>query len=516
MDILKTQLYTNITHEFRTPLTVIQGMANQIEKAPKDAKQLIHRNSQHLLHLVNQLMDISKIEAGKMEISLIQSNIIAYLNYLLQSLTSLASSKQIQLIFHSELEELVMDFDPEKLQQIIINLLSNAIKFSDHGKKVVLKASLSPTTSNGQDAFLQIEAIDQGVGIAESQLPHIFDRFYQADNSLTRQAEGTGIGLALTKELVQLMGGKISAKSRLGEGTTFVLYLPIRRTAAQATKADLAESIHEEQPMEAIMAAKKEHISVARAGNKPLLLIIEDNPDIVSYIQICLDGLYQIRVANNGQIGIDLAFELIPDIIISDIMMPEKDGYEVTQVLKNDERSSHIPIILLTAKVDMDSKVEGLQRGTDAYLTKPFHKEELLVRLQKLIELRQKMQARYASFQVQPPTEDVILQVEDAFITKIKGIIEKNMDNTAFSVGDLSQIAGMSQSQLYRKIKALTNLSLVQFIRTYRLQKAKTLLENADLNVTEVAYEVGFSDPLYFSRTFSKEFGFPPSELNKK
>ena len=532
LDELKTKLYTNITHEFRTPLTVIQGMADQIGNNPKEARRLIRRNSKNLLHLVTQMLDMSKIESNKMDMHWVQGNIISYLRYLTQSFQSYAQAKKTQLVFEAGPPEIMMDYEPEKLQHIIANLLSNAIKFTHEGGHVSIHVNevtdhlpLAKTTS----PILRIIVRDDGIGIKEEHLPHIFDRFYQADGSTTRRGDGTGIGLALARELTELMNGVIKVKSELGHGTEFKILLPIRQTADLLDNSKGPGTGSGLMPyFPSIHAAKKSRAPsdpsdsqpiqdqpITDPSNLPLLLIIEDNPDVVIYIRGCLAPLYNVQVAENGKTGIEKALELIPDIIISDVMMPEKDGFEVTQTLKKDERTSHIPIILLTAKADMDSRLEGLERGADAYLAKPFDKKELLIRLEKLVELRRKMQVRYGQLAPLPPTPDVDLQVEDAFLKKIREAVEAHISDVEFTVVRLCREVGMSQPQLYRKIKALTGRSTAAYMRSLRLQKGKILLETTDLNVSEVAFEVGFSNPFYFSNTFSKEFGRSPSDMRK-
>lgn len=509
----KTRLYTNITHEFRTPLTVIQGMAAQIEKKPQSARELIHRNSEQLLRLVTQLLDMSKLESKKMQLELVRGDIIAYLRYLAQSFESYAMDKGIQIYFTSELEKLEMDFDPKKIQHIISNLLSNAIKFTPENGKVELEASkvISPE-SNVPSHVLQIVVRDNGIGMSEEEFPHIFDRFYQVDNSSIRQGEGTGIGLALTKELLKLMNGSITVKSERAKGSEFMVQLPIAVHSHIAAPA--AVDIPAQRPENNGRETNSSHsTSPAPAGDLPLLLLVEDNLDVSLYIKSCLEGQYQILFARDGEEGIRKALEEIPDMIISDVMMPGKNGYELTNILKNDERSSHIPIILLTAKADVDSRLEGLERGADAYLTKPFDKKELLVRVQKLIELRQKMQSRYAK--LLPPDTDTEGKavVEELFLQKVRDIISTQLDNPQFGVAMLCQQVGMSQPQLYRKIKALTNKSTAAYITAVRLHKAMELLQSSGLNVAEVAYKVGYNDPSYFTKSFSREFGCLPSEI---
>ncbi len=523
LDTFKTRLYTNITHEFRTPLTVILGMADQVESQPKaylkEGVQLIRRNGRHLLRLINQLLDLSKLENHSFQLQLQQSNLIPYLHYLTESFHSFANSKNLALRFFSKVETQVMDYDLEQIKQVMTNLISNAVKFTPSGGEVLVRVS-------SESQQLTIEVKDTGLGIAATELPNIFDRFYQVDNPTSRSGEGTGIGLAHTKELVKLMGGNISVTSEVGKGSSFIISLPIRNTA------EIVESFNSEVISEKpVLVDRQENIgkaAVAKIGEQsnsstlPQVLIIEDNPDVVIYLKSCLEGLYQIDVAYNGRIGIEKALETVPDLIISDVMMPEKDGFEVCDILKNDERSSHIPIILLTAKADAASKLAGLQRGADAYLAKPFDKEELLVRLENLIELRARMKAFFIDHLQQLPAagisfaqNDEATSVENAFLEKIKTILETHISDEDFGLPQLCQKIGMSRSQLFRKMKALADTAPSQFIKTYRLNKAKYLLEHSDMNVAEVAYEVGFKDPSYFSKIFQEAFGLAPSATNK-
>ena len=393
LDQVKTRLYTNITHEFRTPLTVIQGMAEKVVEKPDKwlhrGIAMIKRNNQKLLRLVNQMLDLSKLESGKLELQLIQADVIPFLYYLVESFQSYAEAQGVDLQLLPEVEKLEMDYDPDRLTDIVSNLLSNAIKFTPEGGHVYI----SILRNNGS---LVLIVKDTGSGIASDALSHIFDRFYQADDSTTRQGEGTGIGLALTHELVQLMGGNIDASSTPGSGSTFTVVLPIKKEA----------SIHE-QVFEGAAAIKTWEVArqgeVTRLADQvvkeelPHILLIEDNADVVSYLVSCLETEYRISIAHDGEEGIQKALERVPDIIISDVMMPHKDGFEVCYALKNDIRTSHIPIILLTAKADIASRLTGLRRGADAYLTKPFNEEELLIRIENLLEIRKQLQQRYTS-----------------------------------------------------------------------------------------------------------------------
>ncbi len=516
LDSFKTKLYTNITHEFRTPLTVILGMVEQIKKKPEEAAKLIKRNGQNLLNLVNQMLDLSKLESGNLKLDLIQADIVSFLLYVAESFQSLAESKDIRLMAYAETDKLQMDYDEEKLKQVISNLLSNAVKFTTPNGKVVLHiAEVEAEKGDDLTKKLQIKIKDNGVGIPADKLPNIFDRFYQVDDSSIRKGEGTGIGLALTKELVKLMNGEISVSSEEGKGSEFKILLPITNKAPMVTKsykrepAVLTESIPKESKIKESPAISL----IDSNGDQPILLIIEDNPDVITYIKTCLEEEYTIEMATNGQEGIDKALELVPDIIISDVMMPEKDGYEVCAALKTDERTSHIPIVLLTAKATTEDKIAGLTQGADAYLTKPFNKEELLVRLEKLISLRKHLQERYSHFNFEKNNKESVPSKEALFLSKIHELVEGNISDDSFGIPQLCRGLGMSRSQIYRKLIALTGKSTSHYINYIRLHKAQELLKSSDLNVSEVAYDVGFTDPSYFTRLFTKEFGYPPSEV---
>jgi len=511
LDDIKSRFFTNISHEFRTPLTVISGMADQIKENPlgwaEKGTSMIKRNSANLLKLVNQILDLRKLESGALNLDMIQGDVIPYIRYVFESFHSFDESKQIKLHFQTQEAELVMDYDADKLLKIISNLLSNAIKYTDEGGEVFLEVSTKGLES------LQIRIKDTSIGIPEDQLPRIFDRFYQVDDSSTRKGEGTGIGLTYTRELVKALGGQIEVESEQGKGSIFTVQLPIRQQAAPVLSQDKKEAATK---LEAFTFVPEEYapspVSPGPGDEElPYLLIVEDHPDVVQYLIICLEGQYQIEVGRDGQEGIDKAIEKVPDIIISDVMMPRKNGYELCHTLKNDKRTSHIPIVLLTAKADEDSRITGLEKGADAYLAKPFNQKELFIRLEKLLELRQRLKQRYESLDSIPPAEDSSLLQEDAFIKKVQNSVHDHINEENYSITDLCRELGMSRAQLHRKIKALTGRSTSLFVRSIRLLKAKELLQTTDLNVSEVAYEVGFSNPKYFSRIFSEEFGQAPS-----
>lgn len=530
LDTLKTQFYDNITHEFRTPLTVILGMTDQISEKPKEhfriGLQLIRQNGIRLLHLVNQMLDLSKLEAESMPIHLIQKDILKYLRYISEPFERITEEKNIEFHFLTDFDEIEMDFDPEKIESLVGNLLSNAIKYSPEDSDIYFKIEIaekveqqegqtftlfSDQLMNGSGKKLRLEIRDTGQGIPSDKIGIIFDRFYQIDHKITGQVEGSGIGLSLVKELVKLMDGNLLVKSSPGKGTTFSVYLPITNNAPQE---ELEESSLKDEPSQFYLNENEELSEKWHSGqNLHRLLVIEDNPDVVQYIRSILEREYQIEVANNGCEGIEKALEIIPDIIISDIMMPEKDGFEVCQVLKNDIRTSHVPIVILTAKADMESKITGLEYGADAYLFKPFNSKELRVRLQKLIELRGKLKVKYHLMSIDPSPVEIPHNPDVVFINKLKKVMIDNLDNEDFDNNQLCNALGISRVQLFRKLKALTGQSASQFMRSFRLNKAKAILLSSHLNVSEVAYDVGFKDPAYFTRAFTKEFGITPSSL---
>ncbi len=520
---IRSQLYTNMTHEFRTPLTVIMGLNEEImettadleiaESTKKRIKQnhlLIQRNSDNLLFMVNQLLDLAKSESNLIKLNLVQDDIIMFLNYLTESFYSKAEEKNIRLLFYSEIEEVIMDYDHIRIQQVIYNLLSNAIKFSPEYGKIVIHAS--KILQQNRDT-LHIKVNDNGIGIPEDKLDQIFERFYQVDNSQTRREDGSGIGLALTKEIVHLFGGEITVESHLEKGTTFKVFLPITNQApVQTLPLHPIQGVSHYDPL---LESQDIHSSESMK-DKSIILLVEDNKDVCRYIEQLLMNPYHIVSAKNGEEGIRMAKEFIPDLIISDVMMPIKDGYELTKTLKQDISTSHIPIILLTAKATQQDKIAGLRIGADAYLTKPFHKQELLIRISSLIENRQIMQQHYAH-QVEVTPADTSVSEEVTMITKEKGfinqlnkIIHRLMSDDKLKVDSISNEIGISKSQLYRKIKAVTGLTPNGYLRQQRLYKSLELLEQTEKDISEIAYEVGFSSPSYFSRSFHKLFHKSP------
>lgn len=529
LDTVKTQLYTNITHEFRTPLTVILGMARQVIDKPGEQFEtrmdMIVRNGRSLLNLVNQMLDLSKLETGKMQLLLTHGDVIHFLRYLVESFHSLAESQQKQLHFLTDLDVLYIEYDQEKLKQIVSNLLSNAIKFTPQKGNIYISVTEGSQTALTDHCSLIIKVKDTGIGIPEDQLAYVFDRFYQLDNSHTRKMEGTGIGLALTKELVRLMEGEIVVKSPPSgahKGSEFIVTLlfhkvsPVEEHALDSSKTHPVTS-HVSESHFAMPPATYQ----GDHANAPLILLVEDNADVVAYTASCLPE-YRLAVGKDGREGFDIATELIPDLIVTDVMMPLVDGFELVNKLRRNENTSHIPVIMLTAKADIGSKLEGLQQGADAYLEKPFIEEELLVRIRKLLEMRKNLQQYYLKRAGIPdlgameptPRLDTMSgsPMEDSFVKRVREAVEQNLSDPSFTVEKLSRLIFMSHSQLHRKLDALTGCSPNRFIRMIRLERAKALLHDQDYSIASVAMECGYDDPGYFARVFKQEYQVTPQQ----
>ena len=534
LDKTKSRFFANISHEFRTPLTVILGMADNLHRQADPRLQnsavLIERNGRNLLRLINQILDLSRLEAGAMYLQPVRVDLVGFTRYITESFHTMAAIKDIQLHFQADQERVDTDFDKDKLGDILSNLLTNAIKFTPDGGRVSFQLTthtkwlpmendyveaVSPT-QHRDDPWISMHVYNTGRGIAPHDLPKIFDRFYQrsasADSKPVSEAGGTGIGLSLVRELVVLMNGGLAVRSQWGEGAEFVIRLRQTQLAPMAVTSDNEPVSPYPDMLEEVEPADDADVE------KPVLLLAEDNEDVARYIISCLQADYRILHAKNGQIGIDQALAVIPDLIVSDVMMPLKDGFDLCDTLKNDERTSHIPIVLLTARAAIADRLTGLRRGGDAYLVKPFQREELLLVLSNLLQTRRLLQRYYSQRalgnpQPEPVPADGADAKEDQFVTKLRSTLELHLDNVALDTDMICQLMGMSRKTLYRKMMALTGLSVVPYLRTLRLQKAEELLLHSTFSVADVAYAVGFDNPRYFSRVFSEEKGVSPSSF---
>lgn len=511
LDNLKTTFFANISHELRTPITLILGpLQDLIRKYPtENLLPLMLRNTQRLLTLINQLLDISKLEAGQMNVKVSKQNTNQYFRTLTSSFTSLAESQQITFETSKEQQEVWGYIDNDKLDKIITNLLSNAFKFTPKGGTVTAHITY---INDFRKAIITIS--DTGIGIKKDKLDKIFDRFYQVDSSQNRKFEGTGIGLALVKELVDVLKGNIKVESQENVGTTFSLQIPIDKKTWEGMIEEEVQQTDEYAFNASQGALSHQSTADNNSGEQEnLLLIVDDNTDIRTYIKSIFEKDFQIMEARNGKEGIEKATERIPNVIISDLMMPEMDGFEFCKVLKSDEKTSHIPIIMLTAKADLESKMEGLEIGADDYLTKPFNKEEILVKVKNLISIRETLRKWYGKEIIElKPDEIKVNSIDEAFINKAKAVVEANLANSQFDLAHFANAMALSTVQLRRKLKALTNQTAVEFIRRYRLQRAASLLKQKAGTVSDIAYQVGFESLSYFTKVFQEEFNVTPSE----
>lgn len=523
VDQLKSQFFENISHEFRTPLTLILGPLSKAIQSVTDeqAKKLLLMSQHHgreLLDLINQLLALSKLEAQQMAINYQTKDIIFDLKVIISAFETAAEQKNIQFNSQSEFDKLVMSFDLDKLRIILNNLLSNAIKFTPEGEQisVIIRHPVDNTRYPNLEKELCIEISDTGIGIAPKDLTHLFDRFYQVDSSFTKEHQGTGIGLALVKELVELHQGRIEVKSEVGMGTNFRIFLPIKRVSTESHQPTDSQVYAPPINRDPVILTETTNSNLSK--NLPQILIVEDNIHMRSFIHMVIAETQQYNIieAANGEEGLKLATEQLPDLLISDVMMPKMNGMEMCNQLKIDERTSHIPIILLTAKANQGSKLEGLKIGADDYLPKPFDEDELLIRVSNLLAQRERMRKKYAkSITSLEPTEISIESADEEFLNNCIQIIEKNMSNSDFNVGTFVTEIGMSRSLLHKKLKALTDQSTTEFIRAIRLKRAVQLMRQQAGTISEICYDVGFNDPKYFRTCFSKLYGMTPSEYIK-
>ncbi|RAJ10384.1 tetratricopeptide repeat protein [Arenibacter echinorum] len=521
VDQMKSKFFANISHEFRTPLTLILGpietmLCETDDQKVKYSLKVMKKNANRLLKLINQLLDLSKLEAGKFKLKVAEMDIIPIVRGVAMAFHSLAELKKIDLQINSDSNHLKVFVDREKLEMMLVNLLSNAFKFTPQNGTV--KVLVDTNAANSRASFYTITVSDTGVGIPEKDLAQIFNRFYQSTNDQENGYDGTGIGLALTKELVDLHQGAIKVASQVGFGTDFTIEMPVGKEHFKAAEVmsmvPLLNQEHETM-INTLTEIDFPDDDGAVDRSKPLLLLVEDNIDVMNYLKDIFQWEYQILQAQDGQQGIEMALEHVPDMIISDVMMPKKDGYVVCKTLKQDEKTSHIPIILLTAKASLEDKMEGLETHADDYVTKPFAPKELLLKVDNLISSREKLREKYKREAVLKPSDIAVNSVDEAFLERIIKVVEANMGDELFGVEPLALAIGMSRSQLHRKLKALLGQAPTQFIRTFRLQRAHDLLKQNAATASEIAYQVGFSSPSYFSKCFHEQFGHTPSEIQK-
>ena len=511
VDLMKSNFFANISHEFRTPLTLIkgpvEGLLNEERSAQrKEIFQTILRNSKNLLNLINELLDLSKLEAGKMKLCAGKYDIVSFTKGIIMSFNSKAEAKEISLSVTSTRNYIELYFDKEKMQKIISNIVSNAIKFTPEKGKVTVDIQECFSDNN-----LSLIIRDTGVGVPKGELSKLFNRFYQVIQDGSHQNSGTGIGLALTKELVQMHKGTITVKSEPNNWTEFTLTFPLGKKHLKDDEIIINDN-------DDFVYTSIDVINIQEETNKDRakILIVEDNKDVLNYIKDILGKEYTPILALNGEEGLEKAKSIIPDLIISDIMMPLMDGNLMCKMIKKDEKTSHIPIILLTAKADENDKIDGLETGADDYIIKPFDPVELIVRIKNLINQRKKLRSKYLKEAEIHPVEVAVTSIDKLFIKKATKYLEQNITNESLSVENMAEHLNMSRTQLYRKFCGVLGEKPNDFIRKYRLRKAAELLKGKFGNIAQVAYEVGFSDPAYFSKCFKKLYKVNPHDYNNK
>ena len=527
---LKSRFLANISHEFRTPLTLtfgpiddlLQGRFGPMEPARPHFERA-RRNGNRLLRLINQLLDLSRLDAGALLLHARRLDLAQFLRQIIAMFESLAHAQGVHFVAKVPDESFPYVFDPDKLEKVVINLVSNAFKFTPRGGKISL------VLSREEDGAARIEVADTGPGIAAEHLPRLFDRFYQVEGSSTRKHEGSGIGLALVKELIELHEGTITVESTVGFGTSFTVMLPVlasgkvaphKEAAAppSAPTEPLAEAPLEVAPLETAPAPAITDLEDA-SDEATIVLLVEDNADMRAYIRAHLEGRFTLVEAENGRVGVDRAQELVPDLVLSDVMMPEMDGLELCQALKTDTRTSHIPVVLLTAKAQVEHRIAGFESGADAYLPKPFNAEELQVRVRTLIEERKRLRARFAGLPTQEPLPvdgDALPPHEVAFLEQAREAVAAGMKDPSFDVEALAEALHLSRRQLHRKLQALQAETPSDLIRRTRLERAVVLLGERDLLIKEIGYRVGFRSDSAFTRAFRQVYGMPPSEYARQ
>jgi len=506
LDEAKTRFFSNITHEFRTPLTlIISPLEKLLQQQPHQPMLgMIHANASRLLSLINQLLDLSKIDAGALKTSISKENIVYFLNQQVEPFELLAHEREIKLVKSHEIGTVSFGYiDLDKLSKIITNLLSNAFKFTPKGGRIQYQSVVD-------EKFLTLTITDSGIGIPPEQLVSIFDRFYQVDSSTHRSYEGSGIGLSLVKELVGVLKGEISLESNLNQGTSFHLRFPIDAVTWGISDELSTEPLPKDTAKEEASLFPETKIE----ANQPnVLLIVEDNADLRTYIATLFSN-YQLITAVDGQDGLQHALETIPDLIISDWMMPTMDGVTMCQHLKKDSRTSHVPVLLLTAKTAIESRLTGFEWGADDYIVKPFHATELQLKVRNWLLRQEKVRKHYTEQLQQPLETPPIPETEGLFMERLFAVIDHHLSDTSFGVDTLAEALQLNRRTLQRKVNSLTNLSPNELIRNHRLRRALPLLKQGE-SIADAAFKVGFETPSYFTKCFKETFGIKPSDVHE-
>ena len=505
----KLQFFTNISHELRTPLTLIADPVNYIihddnlNSQQRSMLQIVQRNVLVLTQLVSEILDFRKVQNGKMELRLSDFNLAESMKQWIMLFSASAQKKHITISMDAP-DTIMLRADQDKIERICYNLLSNALKYTSEGGEISLMAK-------EEGGRVMISVADNGCGISSDELPYIFDRFYQAKNA----GRGTGIGLAIVKAFTELHHGEVSATSIEGKGSTFTIHIPVRQKGEVTNQStEKIEQLVEPSSAEEVpnQARHIDELIQPYQTDKPEVLIIDDNIDIRTYLRSVLSEKYNVSEAADGKVGLELARKIVPDIVLSDIMMPVMDGLAFCQQLKTDKAISHIPVILLTARSLDEQRAEGYEHGADAYLSKPFSLRLLLSRIDNLIESRKKLNQTWSKGVEDDEIGNISNEIDKSFLKQLRKIIQENLANSDLSVEQIGDEIGLSRVQLYRKVKALTGYSPVEIVRKARLTRARHLLQTTERTVSEVAYAVGFSTPSYFSKCYKDEFGESPKK----
>jgi signal transduction histidine kinase/ligand-binding sensor domain-containing protein/DNA-binding response OmpR family regulator len=513
LDEVKTRFFSNITHEFRTPLSLIIAPVDKLlheENLPTAVQRslsVIRRNAGQLLQLINQLLDLSKLETGNMSITEFRGDVIEFFTHQLELFQPMAEQKQISLTFDADQIGGDYLFDAVKWERIISNLLSNALKFTP--PKGTVSLSLQSLFPN----WIELSVQDTGIGIPTDKLPHIFERFYQIDDSQTRSNTGTGIGLSLVKELTDLLGGHVQVSSEVAKGTKITVNLPAQKMEALETTDGGANLISKGIPTDKY--SNEALIAADLTQSQPLILVVEDHEELREFIQESLSAEFRVLTAANGEQGRQLARLEVPDVVISDLMMPIMDGYELCQRLKSDPITDHIAVVLLTARSSEESRLEGLLYGADDYLTKPFNPWELQQKMRNIISRQQKLRQHYTHLLSAPDSDPKSEAVDNIFLQKLYSLLEDRLDDSSFGVDELAESLAMSRRTLYRKLATLVNLPASELIQQYRLKRAAELLMQGQ-PVSQTAYQVGFESPQYFAKVFKAFYQFTPTEFSQR
>ena len=505
----KLQFFTNISHELRTPLTLIADPVNYIihddnlNSQQRSMLQIVQRNVLVLTQLVSEILDFRKVQNGKMELRLSDFNLAESMKQWIKLFSASAQKKHITISMDAP-DTIMLRADQDKIERICYNLLSNALKYTSEGGEITL-------TAKEENGRVMISVADNGCGISSDELPYIFDRFYQAKNA----GRGTGIGLAIVKAFTELHHGEVSATSIEGKGSTFTIHIPVRQKGEVTNQpTEKIEQLVEPSSAQEVpnQARHIDELIQPYQTDKPEVLIIDDNIDIRTYLRSVLSEKYNVSEAANGKAGLELARKIVPDIVLSDIMMPVMDGLAFCQQLKTDKAISHIPVILLTARSLDEQRAEGYEHGADAYLSKPFSLRLLFSRIDNLIQSRKKLSKLFSNSDENDAFEKLSNETDKTFAAQLRKIIQDNLSDNEFNVERIGDEIGLSRVQLYRKVKALTGYSPVEMLRKARLTRARHLLRTTEKTVSEVAYAVGFSTPSYFSKCYKDEFGESPKK----